>query len=216
MMQEIHRKMETEQALIAQLEAANRELQRLATVDGLTEIANRRRFNDYLNWAWQHLAREGSFLSIVLCDVDFFKQYNDTYGHQAGDECLSQIAEIMTQVTKRSTDLVARYGGEEFALILLNTQREGAIYLAEQIRARVKQRFIPHAGSTIASHVTISGGVASVIPQPNLSEEYILSLVDESLYEAKRQGRDRVVSNTRTIADLLEEKQLHGKIENNG
>jgi diguanylate cyclase (GGDEF)-like protein len=213
MMQEIHRKMETEQALIAQLEAANRELQRLATVDGLTEIANRRRFNDYLNWAWQHLAREGSFLSIVLCDVDFFKQYNDTYGHQAGDACLHQVAEVLTQVAKRSTDLVARYGGEEFALILLNTNLEGAIYLAEQVRDQVKKLAIPHAKSNIAPVVTLSCGVASVIPQPDFSEDLLLSVADDSLYEAKMQGRDRVVSNTRTLADILEEKQIRGTIE---
>ncbi len=174
------------------LEAANRELQRLVTIDGLTQIANRRRFEEYCTQEWQRMAREQLPLSLILCDVDFFKSYNDTYGHQAGDRCLQEIAKAIQNTIKRPADLAARYGGEEFAVILPATVAEGAIFLAETICSVVRTLAIPHRKSQVSSYVTLSIGVATEIPQPNSDFQTIIAVADRALYEAKTTGRDRV------------------------
>src|SRR4028119_2258104 len=133
--------------LYQQLEIANRELQRLAALDGLTGVANRRRFDEYLDDEWQRMAREKLPLSLILGDIDFFKKYNDTYGHQAGDACLRRVADALRFCAKRSVDLVARYGGEEFAVILPNTSAAGAALVAEEIRLVVNTLEIAHIQS---------------------------------------------------------------------
>lgn len=178
--------------LYQQLQAANEELQRLATLDGLTQIANRRRFDQYLENEWHRLKREQMPLSLILFDVDFFKRYNDTYGHLAGDDCLRQLGSALKSVIKRPADLVARYGGEEFAVILPNTEIEGAISVAQTIRQAVYDLTIPHAQSSVCDHVTVSLGVASIVPNSETSPQDLINAADKSLYIAKQQGRDRV------------------------
>ena len=179
--------------LYQQLEIANKKLHCLANLDGLTQVGNRRHFDDYLNSEWQRLAREKSSLSLLLCDVDHFKRYNDTYGHQAGDECLKKIAKTMTGVARHSTDLVTRYGGEEFALILPNTNIEGAEKVAENLRSELHKLQIPHLHSSVSNWVTLSIGIAQVIPHPSLEPQQLIAVADEALYQAKEQGRNCIV-----------------------
>ncbi|MDZ8079473.1 MAG: PAS domain S-box protein [Nostoc sp. SerVER01] len=178
--------------LYQRLQAANEELQRLATLDGLTQIANRRRFDEYLETEWHRLKREKMPLSLILFDVDFFKPYNDTYGHLAGDNCLQRIASALLSIVKRPADLVARYGGEEFAVILPNTEIKGAIHLAQGIRQAVRNLAIPHAQSSVCDYVTISVGVVSTVPNGEMSPQDLINEADKALYTAKQQGRDRV------------------------
>ncbi|MDZ8236359.1 MAG: PAS domain S-box protein [Nostoc sp. ChiQUE01a] len=178
--------------LYQRLQAANEELQRLATLDGLTQIANRRRFDEYLETEWHRLKREKMPLSLILFDVDFFKPYNDTYGHLAGDNCLKRIASALLSIVKRPADLVARYGGEEFAVILPNTEIKGAIHLAQAIRQAVRNLAIPHAQSSVCDYVTVSVGVVSTVPNGEMSPQDLINEADKALYTAKQQGRDRV------------------------
>ncbi|MBE9201369.1 MULTISPECIES: PleD family two-component system response regulator [unclassified Nodularia (in: cyanobacteria)] len=175
-----------------ELESANQELQRLVSIDQLTQVANRRRFEEYLTQEWQRMAREKLPISLILGDIDFFKCYNDTYGHQVGDRCLQEVAQSIKNTIKRPADLVARYGGEEFAVILPNTDKEGAIILGEIICSVVRKRAIPHSSSVVSSYVTISAGVATLIPQPNSDYQEIIFLADQALYQAKKAGRDRL------------------------
>ncbi|MBC1240498.1 PAS domain S-box protein [Nostoc sp. 2RC] len=178
--------------LYQQLQAANEELQRLATLDGLTQIANRRRFDEYLETEWHRLKREKVPLSLILLDVDFFKPYNDTYGHLAGDNCLQKVASALLDIIKRPADLVARYGGEEFAVILPNTEIQGAIHLAQAIRQAVRNLEIPHAKSGVCNYVTVSLGVVSTVPNSEMSPQDLINAADKALYIAKQEGRDRV------------------------
>ncbi|PMB51363.1 hypothetical protein CEN39_15660 [Fischerella thermalis CCMEE 5201] len=175
------------------LRKANLELERLATLDGLTQVANRRRFDEYLSQEWRRMAREKQYLSLILCDVDYFKSYNDHYGHQAGDACLKRVAAAMRNTLKRPADLVARYGGEEFAIILPSTAMQGAIAVAQAIQKAIKILRLPHIQSQISDFITISFGVSSIIPTHNLRVETLITTADEALYEAKKQGRDRIV-----------------------
>ncbi|MBE9227272.1 diguanylate cyclase [Phormidium sp. LEGE 05292] len=177
----------------AELEKANQELQRLATLDGLTKVANRRYFDEYLVQEWQRLARAKQPLSLVMCDVDYFKAYNDYYGHQGGDDCLRQIALAMNRAVKRPADLLARYGGEEFVVILPNTEIQGAVSVAQAIQKEIQQLKMPHAKSDVSEYVTLSLGVSGVIPHQNLAPEKLIATADEALYEAKKQGRNRVL-----------------------
>jgi diguanylate cyclase (GGDEF)-like protein len=177
--------------LYQQLETANHELQRLASVDGLTQLANRRRFDEYLQQEWQRMLREQISLSLILCDIDCFKLFNDTYGHQAGDDCLRQVAQVIQQAARRAIDLPARYGGEEFAVVLPNTEQEGAIQVAQEIQLGTKRLAIAHASSKAAPVVTVSLGVASTIPSPITSPELLITAADKALYQAKAEGRDR-------------------------
>ncbi|MEH1969484.1 PAS domain S-box protein [Nostoc sp.] len=178
--------------LYQQVQAANEELKRLATLDGLTQIANRRRFDEYLEIEWHRLKREQVPLSLILFDVDFFKLYNDTYGHLAGDDCLRQLASALKNIVKRPADLVARYGGEEFAVILPNTEIQGAINVAQTIRQAVRNLVIPHAQSSVCDRVTVSLGVVSIVPNCEISPLGLINAADKALYIAKQQGRDRV------------------------
>nr|WP_290225064.1 diguanylate cyclase [Trichocoleus desertorum] len=180
----------------AELERANRELQRLSEVDGLTQIANRRYFDQYLAQEWHRLQREQQSLSLILCDVDFFKKYNDFYGHQGGDCCLQQVAQVLRQAVKRPSDLVARYGGEEFAVILPFTDFKGAIAVARSIQHGIYQSQVPHANSEVSDFLTVSLGVTSVVPTSRASPEQLVATADAALYEAKRQGRDRYISRS--------------------
>lgn len=178
------------------LQEANQQLQRLATLDSLTKIANRHRFEEYLYHEWKRMAREKQPISLILFDVDYFKRYNDEYGHQAGDSCLKQIAKASNLAVKRSIDLVARYGGEEFAVILPNTASEGAVCVAEAIREQIKALQIPHRLSDVSPYVSVSLGVATLIPSHELSPDDLIARADSVLYEAKQQGRDRISTHS--------------------
>ena len=178
--------------LYQKLQAANQKLQRLATLDGLTQIPNRRRFDDYLHQESLRMAREQAPLSLILCDVDFFKPYNDTYGHLAGDACLIQVAQAISRAVKRPGDLATRYGGEEFAIVLPNTDSKGAMQVAQAIRAEIQQTRLPHAASSVSQQVTVSLGIASLLEGCPYSVTALIDTADQALYQAKKEGRDRV------------------------
>lgn len=173
------------------LQTANQELEKLAYLDSLTQIANRRWFNDYLMSEWRHHLKAQKFLALILIDIDDFKGYNDYYGHQGGDHCLIQIAQTIAKIPQYSTDLVARYGGEEFAVILPHTGPESALKIAEKIRETISLQKIPHLHSKVQPYVTLSLGVASFIPDDTLTLEALISQADQALYTAKKQGRNR-------------------------
>jgi two-component system chemotaxis family response regulator WspR len=179
-------------ALKHQLEVKNAELQQLSTVDGLTGLANRRRFDEVLEQECRRARRESSPLALIMADVDFFKKYNDSYGHQGGDECLRRVASVLSQAARRPADLAARYGGEEFALVLPHTTLEGAATVAEALRAGVAALNILHESSTAAPYVTLSVGVAVAEPDsPDLDPDKLIEHADAALYDAKRSGRNR-------------------------
>jgi len=178
------------EARTAELSKLNQELQRLANIDGLTQIANRRYFDQCLENEWETLILSREPLSLVLCDVDFFKKYNDTYGHQAGDTCLQQVAEVLKSSVHRATDLVARYGGEEFAIILSNTDEQGAMHVAQVMFKRLEKLAIPHQG-TETGRITVSMGISTVVPTVRRNLRSLLTETDLALYEAKAKGRNQ-------------------------
>lgn len=178
--------------LTRRLDEANRELQRLSSVDSLTGIANRRQFDDTLLREWRRALRKKHSIALLVCDVDFFKHYNDHFGHQGGDECLRRIAASLSDQVKRPTDLVARYGGEEFAIVLPDTDAGGARRVAEAMRAAIEAMHLAHAPSSGKSWVTISLGLAAAVPETgDTSPQRLLEAADAALYEAKRAGRNR-------------------------
>ncbi|MFN6487146.1 MULTISPECIES: EAL domain-containing protein [unclassified Nostoc] len=179
--------------LYQQLQQANQELQRLACSDGLTQVANRRCFDDTFNAQWQRLAQEQGSLSLILCDVDYFKLYNDTHGHLAGDDALRHVAKAISQIVKHPTYLVARYGGEEFAVILPNIGIERAIAVARDIQNNVSALHLPHPYSDVSEFITLSLGVATITPHSQLSPATLIAAADQGLYQAKAQGRNCVV-----------------------
>ncbi|MEB3189815.1 MAG: diguanylate cyclase [Snowella sp.] len=174
-----------------QLQKANQELEKLVNVDGLTQVANRRCFDERIEREWQCLLRNHQPLSLLILDVDYFKDYNDFYGHPQGDACLVQLAQMLSQVVQRSSDLVARYGGEEFVILLPNTELLGAIAVAEQIQAALQKLALPHKASRIQATVTVSIGIASVIPTLTDNSQQLIQKTDQALYQAKQQGRNQ-------------------------
>ncbi len=177
------------------LRTANKSLAQLSRHDGLTGLANRRFFNEYLAEQTALAQRHMRPLALVLCDADHFKAYNDHYGHQAGDECLKQLADVLNTCCNRPTDMAARYGGEEFAMILPDTDLAGAKQVAEAARAAIAQMKVPHEKSSVGRHVSISAGVAALVPpQKVMTPEELISASDRSLYQAKNMGRNCVVA----------------------
>lgn len=174
-------------------ESKTRELQlaELSIQDALTGIANRRRFDQYLIETWNMLLSSRKPISLILLDVDFFKKYNDTYGHQAGDRCLMEVANIIEEAVDSKVDLAARYGGEEFAVIL-QSDRNRAKRMAEKIRINIEKMGIPHTCSDVSDVVTVSLGVMTAIPSQNTDISVLISQADQALYKAKEQGRNRV------------------------
>jgi diguanylate cyclase (GGDEF)-like protein len=180
-----------------ELAAANRELESLSRQDGLTGIANRRYFDSYLVNEVKRASRERQPLSLILADVDHFKAYNDFYGHQAGDDCLRQVASALKSVGRRPADLAARYGGEEFAIVLPATAMEGAVDVAKSLIRAIEGMAIPHVRSGAGACVSLSQGIASMIPVQDTKPENVIELADQALYQAKQQGRNRYVVSAR-------------------
>lgn len=177
----------------AALAKANVALARMARLDSLTQLPNRRSFDETLEQEWRRLAREEQDLSLVLCDIDCFKQYNDTYGHQAGDDCLRQVAQALQGCVRRAGDMACRYGGEEFIFLLPNTPLEGAALFADRVRQAVECLALPHNTSRAGSVVTLSLGVAARVPCAE-GPAGLIKAADEALYRAKEAGRNRVVA----------------------
>ena len=174
---------------------AEEKLKAISFLDGLTQIPNRRYFNDKINEEWNRCIRDKKPLSVFMLDVDHFKAYNDTYGHQEGDECLKTVAKIMSTTVNRSYDMVARYGGEEFVAVLPDTDKAGAIYVADKLRKAIEDLLIPNVNSLVKPTVTVSIGVSTVVPVAEGSYENLINNADKALYEAKNEGRNRVKFN---------------------
>jgi diguanylate cyclase (GGDEF)-like protein len=174
------------------LEEVNQTLQRLASVDGLTQVANRRCFDEALVHEWQRISRELGTLSLILVDIDYFKRYNDTYGHLAGDKCLKQVAQSISKAVHRPADLVARYGGEEFVVLLPGTTLAGANQVAEAIKAAVKKLDLVHSSSPLGERITLSLGISCLTPSQHSSPMTLIKSADKALYLAKESGRDRI------------------------
>lgn len=175
-----------------QLAEANLNLQKLANSDGLTKIGNRRRFESFLVDEWHRAVRFKTEISLIMIDIDHFKRFNDSYGHQAGDDCLQKVAEALAETIKRPTDLVARFGGEEFALILGGTDAAGALTIAEQAVENVKNMNIFHSRSDTSEFLTVSVGIATMFAKLDTTEADLIKAADQALYQAKENGRDRI------------------------
>jgi len=187
---------------------AQRALQELANKDGLTGIANRRRFDETLQTEWRRAMRKSQTLTLLMIDVDHFKNYNDSYGHQAGDECLKRIAKAMADTPLRAGDLVARYGGEEFVVILTGVSLDGATTAAERIRFSIEQLGMPRTNSA-SEVVTVSIGAATATALPTSNPAQLIAAADLSLYQAKHAGRNRVVAvNADTVHRAQQSNEL--------
>jgi two-component system, chemotaxis family, response regulator WspR len=205
----LHQKIGSYNHILQQQEAAqlslakeNQVLQRLAFTDGLTQIANRRSFNQSILQLWREAKEKQQPISLLLCDVDYFKRYNDTYGHLAGDACLQAVADALVKGAQRHRDQVARYGGEEFAILLPATDAVGAQQVAIAIRSELAQMQMPHASSLVKPYVSLSVGICTLSPRlgptlgiDSLSHEVLIHGADEAMYTAKLRGRDRIVIN---------------------
>ena len=181
------------QTRTAELEAANRQLEALSATDGLTGLANRRKFDQEWEMEWQRALRQGLPLAVAMVDVDQFKAYNDHYGHQMGDLCLKIVAQALGGSAQRSGELAARYGGEEFVVILPGIDGMEAYAAMERVRVALQARGLPHAKADVAGVVTISVGVASRVPRADESSASLVQEADAAMYRAKHQGRNQVV-----------------------
>jgi diguanylate cyclase (GGDEF)-like protein len=178
------------------LETAYYELEILTNLDGLTNIYNRRYFNNRYLQEWRIMARKKQNLSLIICDIDYFKQYNDHYGHLVGDECIYKIAQTINNSIKRPADFVARYGGEEFVVVLPDTPLKGTIKVAENIKDSVQKLQIIHDKSAISPYISISLGVATIIPNIHIPPDTLITMADKALYMAKNTGRNCIKVNT--------------------
>ena len=185
------------------LQKAKTALQRLAAQDSLTRIANRRRFDEQFHLEWRRALREFRPVAIIMCDIDYFKSYNDCYGHVKGDDALRNVAQAIDAALKRPMDLAARYGGEEFAVLLPNTDIQGATRLAGELQQAVGALRIEHAGSLAAETITLSFGVAAGIPRGAMQPKELIEAADRALYQAKQLGRNRMV-RWRLHSDAIE------------
>lgn len=199
---------ETEQAL----EKANVTLEKMARIDGLTQIANRRSFDEALSQEWQRLCRTKQPISLLLGDIDYFKKYNDHYGHQAGDDCLKQVGKALADSVLRPADLAARYGGEEFALLLPEIEIHGAMMVGQRAIERITALEIPHAASENHDKVSISMGAATLIPSIDSDPEKLIELADEALYLAKEQGRNCIVPSIKFESPGLKDTSINNTL----
>lgn len=185
---------------ITERKLAEEKITALSRIDGLTGLANRRYFDEFLAKEWRRGARLNTPVSLIMLDIDFFKRFNDSYGHQAGDECLKQIGAVLRKFAKRPGDIAARYGGEEFVLVLGNTNLMTSTNIARQILENIWKLEILHENSDVSSFVTASLGVATFFPRRDISEQILIKAADEALYDAKNKGRNRIeVSKTQIV-----------------
>lgn len=191
--EKLQQEIQKRQQLEIILRKMTQELENLATLDDLTQVANRRYMEEYLLREWRRLTREKVPLSFIVCDIDCFTGYNDTYGRQAGDECLQQIARAIRHAVRRPSDLIARYDSTKFAILLPNTDADGATQVASAIRWEVKMLKLVHTHSSVSHYVTVSAGVSSIIPMQTLFPQILTHTAEDALYEAKKQGKNRVV-----------------------
>lgn len=189
-----------------QLQAANQQLNHLANTDCLTQLANRRHFDQCINQEWKRLQREQLPLSLILCDIDYFKKYNDFYGHPEGDLCLQRVAQAISNAVQRPVDLVARYGGEEFAVLLPNTNLPGGIQVAKRIQQLVADLQIPHLQSDFNQYITLSLGITCWVPSMNLTPDQFIKMADQALYDAKEKGRNQyaIYTDFTSISDCVD------------
>ena len=187
--------------LMNSLQTVNTQLRKITVIDELTQVANRRGFDESLEREWSRAKRNKSPISLIMIDLDFFKQYNDRYGHLKGDECLKQVAAFFENCLNRPSDLVARFGGEEFAIVMPDTNLGGAMKFAEKLQSDIKHLQIKNPDSEISQHLTVSIGVASAVPEDEMYTNLIASS-DEALYKAKRQGRNVIRTTDVTTAVL--------------
>jgi urea transport system substrate-binding protein len=190
-MRKLQLEIEERQRIEIALQEVNKELKYMAITDSLTKLANRYWFNECLKSLWHQNLHSQTSLALILCDIDYFKNYNDTYGHQMGDYCLQQVAQAIKKAVRNSCDIVARYGGEEFAIILPRTALFDASQVATRINLEVQQLQIPHSNSLVNDYVTVSLGVSSQIPKLNSSPELLISESDKALYQAKHNGKNQ-------------------------
>lgn len=176
-----------------ELRKANELLEEISRTDALTQISNRRHFEEFFNWEWKRAERTHEPISVILIDIDHFKPYNDTYGHQQGDECLRAVAGVLKSNLRRSQDILARYGGEEFVAVLPDTDESGVRQFAEKLRRAVQGMNQEHAGSSSAKVVTVSLGSATVVPESGMEASSLVKRADQALYLAKKEGRNRSV-----------------------
>ena len=168
----------------------------MSVVDALTTVPNRRRFDEYLDQEWRRAMRNKYSISLLMIDIDHFKPYNDTYGHQMGDKCLRSVATEIQQHLRRPSDLVARYGGEEFSVILPDTPSASALSLAERIWSGIQGLKIEHAGSNNSGHLTVSIGAATTVPDAKQSVSRLIEAADKNLYSSKRDGGNRITGES--------------------
>lgn len=199
---------------LSELKKINCKLESISLCDGLTGIPNRRSFNNYIESSWKSCIRSGKPVSLIMADIDYFKAYNDNYGHPKGDECLKKVAKTMASSVKRPMDFVARYGGEEFAVILPETDSNGAIIVAKKIRKDVEALSLIHEYSQVTNYITISLGVTTVVPDQTYSMEKFICNADIALYKAKSSGRNTVsLCNDYTYNDKKSKEKYIKKFE---
>ncbi len=179
---------------LTELQKTNWNLERISSFDGLTGISNRRRFDEVIKIEWKRTMREKAPFSLIMIDIDHFKEFNDNYGHLAGDDCLRKVAKVIVTSVNRPADFVARYGGEEFVVVLPNTDQEGILFIAERIRKNVESLAIKHGYSSVSPYVTISLGVTTEIPKLNRTIEEFIENADKALFRAKQTGRNKIAS----------------------
>lgn len=179
-----------------QLEQVNQRLKHLAIYDELTQIPNRRYFTSYLEQEWRQCLRQKSPISLILCDVDYFKNYNDLYGHQMGDKCLQSVAKVIQNALKRPSDVLARYGGEEFIVILPYTDQSGAYTVGQRIHHCLAEAQISHADSPTSRYLTISLGIGTTVPLLHYHPSDLIKIADQALYAAKAAGRNQTKLKT--------------------
>lgn len=189
---------------LIEVKEANFKLESLSASDGLTGISNRRSFDNYIKMSLKNCMRSKKTISLIMGDIDYFKAYNDNYGHLKGDECLVKVAKALASSIKRPLDFVARYGGEEFAVVLPETNKEDAISIAEQIRDNIRSLAITHEHSQVAPYITLSLGIATILPKLSYSVEKFIDNADKALYKAKSNGRNRVSIYDGEDSEILE------------
>lgn len=209
---DIDKRIKTEEALRkakTEAEELAAELLTLSSQDSLTGISNRRSFDDFLQNEWNRAIRQQRSISLILGDIDYYKAYNDIFGHQKGDECLINIARLLQDFSRRSGEMAARYGGEEFVIVLADTGPGRAEKMAEQLRQAILALAIEHPGSSVSQYLTMSFGVSSTIPTVNMERTDLIQVADQALYEAKSNGRNNVVAKMVTTQWLREKRAIY-------